>query len=176
MDPNRLNPGEKTAAESDYQKKFNRKQQPGSDAKNLKQQEASGGDASWKTNTNKKKPADSSPKKGRFGFKGRRGGKLRHASAFGFIIAILLFGVWYTSVFAPNILLVNIKEMYTNDLADATVALNAYYWKMMNYKLGHSNCGDKQSIKCKLSTMSRAQKKAFEKSGFTVLGSKVTED
>ena len=86
------------------------------------------------------------------------------------MIGIIVLGVWYTSVFAPNILLVNIKEMYTNDLTDATVALNTYYWKMMNYKLGHSNCSEPQSIKCKLSTMSRAQKQAFEKSGFTVLG------
>lgn len=172
----RLNPAEQTAAESDYQKKFNRTEQTADpQSKSLKDQEASGGDAAWKTTTKGKKKAEQT-KKGRFGFAGRRAGKLRHASAFGFIISLILMGVWYTSVFAPNILMVNIKEMYTNDLSDATIALNSYYWKMMNYKIGRANCGEQKSIKCRLSTMSRAQKQAFEKNGFTVIGTKVKED
>lgn len=175
MSPDRLNPAERSAAESDYQKKFNPKQSDS--AKKLKQQEASGGDSSWKTSTQgKKSEKKQEPKKGRFKFLGGRSGKLRRGSAFGFIIFLILGGVWYTSVFAPNILLVNIKEMYTNDLADATVALDVYTKKMFAMKIGMSQCGDKQSIKCKLSTMSRGQKKAFEKQGFTVLANKVEED
>lgn len=174
MADDRLNPGNKSAADADYDKKFNRVN--GAPApKDIKQQEAAGSDADWKTTTAKKKKQDSA-KKGRFRFAGRRGGKLRQGSAFAFILGILMLGVWYTSVFAPNILLVNIKEMYTNDLADATIALNTYYWKLMNYKIGRPQCGEQESIKCRLSTMSRAQKKAFEKQGFIVLGAKVKED
>lgn len=170
--------GEKSVAQSDYEKKFNRGPGSANPVKNLKEKEATGGDdASWKTSATGKKQKKQQPaKKGKFRFMGRHGGKIRQGSAFGFIIGMLALGVWYTSVFAPNILLVNIKEMYTNDLADATIALNTYYWKMMNYKIGRAQCGEKQSIKCKLSTMSRAQKKAFEKHGFTVLGAKVQED
>lgn len=170
------NPGNKTAAEADYEKKFNQRKLGTTDGSDLKAKEAAG-DAGWKTtDVEKKKQEKASDKKGRFGFAGRHAGKLRSGSAFVFIIAMLGLGVWYTSVFAPNILLVNVKEMYTNDLADATIALDTYYKKMMNYKIGRPNCGEKESIKCKLSTMSRAQKKAFEKHGFTVLGSKVDED
>lgn len=168
----RQNPAEQSAAESDYQKKFNQ-QRTGDKKSDLKTQEATP-DTEWKAAIKKTgKPAD---KKGRFRFAGRHAGKLRKGSAFGFIIVLLLAGVWYSSVFAPNILLVNIKEMYTNDLADATIALDTYYKKMMNYKIGRSNCSNQQSIKCKLSTMSRAQKQAFEDKGFIVLGQKVRED
>ncbi len=172
----RLNPASPDVAESDYEKKFNRKNTPAESTKKLKEQESSGGDAAWKTTTKKKKTDDTDGKKGRFGFVGRRGGKLRRGSAFVFIVCMILGGVWYTSILAPNILLVNIKEMYTNDLADATVALDAYYKKAMAFKIGMSQCDEPNSIKCKLTTMSRAQKKAFEKQGFTVIGNKVTED
>ncbi len=175
MADSRLEPTNKTAAESDYDKKFNQRLAT-KEVSDLKEQEAAP-DATWKTVTKKKGQNDKDKgKKGRFRFVGRRAGALRNGSAFAFVIAMVGLGVWYTSVFAPNILLVNIKEMYTNDLADATVALDAYYKKMMNYKIGRSNCGEKDSIKCKLSTMSRAQKIAFEKRGFTVLGTKVEED
>ncbi len=164
----------KNAAERDYEKKFNPTEQGDpKNARDLRDKEETG-DANWKTVAKKK--SGTSDKKGRFGFSGRRAGKLRHASAFGFIAGIVLLGVWYTSIFAPNILLVNMKEMYTNDLADATIALDTYYKKMMNYKIGRSNCSEKDSIKCKLSTMSRTQKLAFEKRGFTVIGSKIQED
>lgn len=170
----RLNPAEQTAAESDYEKKFNQKNASTESTKKLKEREASGGDAAWKTTT--KQSTNKTDKKGRFAFAGRRSGKLRHMSAFSFVIFMIIGGIWYTSVLAPNILLVNIKEMYTNDLADATVALDAYYKKAMAYKIGMSQCDEPTSIKCKLTTMSRAQKKAFEKQGFTVIGTKVTED
>ncbi|HUO61877.1 MAG TPA: hypothetical protein VMT96_00290 [Candidatus Bathyarchaeia archaeon] len=170
----RPNPAEATVAEQDYDKKFNR--HADQDARDIKDQEKSP-DATWKTDT-KKKRADikndsKATKKGRFGFVGRRAGAVRSGSAFMFVIAMIGLGVAYTSVFAPNILLVNIKEMYTNDLSDATIALDAYYKKMMNYKIGHSNCGDQQDIKCKLSTMPQALVNSFQKYGFTVLGTQV---
>jgi hypothetical protein len=174
----RYNPGERSAAESDYKKKFDRTNKHSvSDAKKLKEQENTGGDTFWKQDDKDKKDTDKKDsQKGRFKFLGGRSGHLRKGSALFFVFVLVLGGVLYTSILAPNILLVNIKEMYTNDLADATVALDAYTKKMMNYKIGRSNCGEKDSIKCKLSTMSRAQKKAFEKQGFTVLGTKVEED
>lgn len=168
----RLNPGEQTAAESDYQKKFNK--DITAEAKDLKDKE-SAPQTEWKTVT-KKKADSKKDEKGRFRLVGRKAGALRNGSAFLFVIGIIGLGVVYTSVFVPNIILVNLKEMYTNDLSDATIALNSYYWKLMNYKIGQSQCSDKQSIKCKLSTMSRAQYLSFQKHGFTVLGSKVQED
>lgn len=169
------NPGTKTAADRDYEKKFNSRESK-KHAGNLKNLEESPG-AEWKTSVKKKQGEKTkSPKRRRFGFAGRRAGAIQNGSAIAFIVAILFGGVWYTSIFAPNIILVNIKEMYTNDLADATFALDVYYRKMLSYKIGRSNCGEQDSIKCKLSTMSRAQKQAFEKQGFTVLGSKLQED
>ena len=176
-----LNPGDKTVADADYEKKFN-KQPKSAEAKKLKEQEAAP-DADWKTITKTKKRSSSDDDKGRFRFVGRRAGSFRNGSAFLFIVGVVMLGVMYTSVFAPNIILVNLKEMYVNDLADTTTALNTYYWKLMNYKIGQSQCSGGGSnenpsgdIKCKLSTMSRQQKLAFEKQGFTVLGSKVRED
>lgn len=165
----RLNPAEQSAAESDYQKKFNRTGTNKSADDSLKAQEAAGGDASWKTTTQKKTDKKEA-KKGRFGFKGGRKGKLRKGSAFAFIFALIGIGVWYTSVFAPNILLVNIKEMYTNDLADATTALEIYTQVMYFNKIGPMSgqgCDDAKSIKCKLTTMSRSQKESFERQGFS---------
>lgn len=170
----RPNPAEQTAAESDYAKKFNRdaKEQAVKNTKKLQEQESQG-DATWKTATTKKANDD---KKKRFRFTGRRAGRLHHASVFVFIFVVLGVGVWYTSIFAPNIILVNMKEMYTNDLSDSTIALDTYYKGIMAMKINRSECGEKDSIKCKLTTMSRAQKAAFEKQGFIVLGTKVSED
>lgn len=103
-------------------------------------------------------------------------GNMHHKSAFAFIVAVLLLGVAYTSVLAPNIMLVNIKDLYTNDLADATTALSKYTLKMIDFKIGKADCGDKDTIKCKLTTMSRNQKKTLERHGFKVNGEKVEED
>jgi len=166
------NPAEKTASDADYDKKFN-KQEITAEAKKLKEQEAAQS-AEWKITRKKKRDDDA--KQGRFRFLKRRGGAVKNGSAVAFVVGIIALGVFYTSIFAPNIILVNIKEMYTNDLADATIALDAYYWKLMSYKIGMSQCNDVNSIKCKLSTMSRAQKEAFEKQGFFVMGDKVKQD
>jgi len=172
MDPKHLNPAEKTASEADYEKKFNRSA-ASNEAKGLKDQESTP-DAGWKTVTKEKKSDSDEAKKARFRFVGRRAGAVRNGSAFLFIIGLLGLGVVYTSLFAPNIILVNVQQMYTNDLSDATSALYDYYWKLMNYKIGRPQCGDKESIKCKLSTMSQAQYNSFQKHGFTVLGQLVT--
>lgn len=171
------NPGNQTAAEADYEKKFNRIGKKAPDSKDLKNKEAEG-DASWKTAASKKTESgqQAPKKKGMFSFAGRRAGALRRGSAFLFIFGILGIGVMYTSVFAPNILLVNVKEMYTNDLADATTALEIYTQIMYFNKLGPlsgQDCSggaqtmDSYSMKCKLSTMSRSQLQAFESQGFS---------
>ncbi len=176
----RPNPTERTAAESDYEKKFNRIGSSES-VEGVKAQEKTP-DTEWKTSlekTSADKKTKKKNKKGKFRFLGRRAGARRNGSAFLFIIGVIGLGVVYTSVFAPNIIMVNIKEMYSNDLYDGSIALASYYWKMMNYKIGRPQCNgntENPDIKCKLSTMSRAQKKAFEKHGFTVLGTKVNQN
>lgn len=102
--------------------------------------------------------------------------QIRNKSAFAFVIGIILMGIAYASLFAPNIILVNMKDLFVNDLADATTALSKYSIKMIDYKLGKSDCSDKETIKCKLTTMSRAQVLTFKKFGFTVNGEKIEED
>lgn len=171
-----INPGNKNAAASDYDKKFNRIGNKAPDSKDLKNKESEG-DANWKTSTAKKtEPTELPKKKGVFRFAGRRAGAIRSGSAFLFIIGIIGLGVAYTSVFAPNILLVNMKEMYTNDLADATTALEIYSQVMYFNKIGPlsgQDCSgggqsmDTYPIKCKLTTMSRSQVETFEKQGFS---------
>ena len=137
----------------------------------IKSLESHANDSHWKT-TDIGKGSDAKTIRVQRG----RLGRLRHGSAYAFIIGLIVSGVWFSSVFAPNIIMVNIKEMFTNDLADATIALFTYDKTMLNYKIGHADCGDKDTIKCKLSTMSRQQVKSLEKAGFTVNGDKVTED
>lgn len=94
----RLNPGDKTVAESDYAKKFDRiaKEQSVKNTKKLQEQEAAG-DTTWKTDT--KKPADKGGSKSKFRFAGRRAGKIHHISVFTFIFITLGLGLWYTSFF-----------------------------------------------------------------------------
>lgn len=176
-----LNPAEKTASDRDYEKKFKHNQQSPDDPETLKTKEASI-DSSWQNGQKSETHRQSSRKKrglkiGLFGAAG-----LRKGSAFVFIIGFILAGVWYTSVLAPNILLVNVKEMYTNDLADATTALDIYTQLMFTFKIGPEAGQDcvkgqeVQSIKCKLTTMSRSQKNIFEKQGWIVFADKVYED
>lgn len=172
-------------ANDDYEQKFNttsnrlnKLESAGdkddqSNPDNLKAQEEHGEDKRWKTSTSNK--ADEKKRKER---RKQRGplGRLRHNSAYLFVVGLILLGVWFSSIFAPNILLVNMKEMFTNDLADATIALYTYDKKMLGNRLGKADCNNKKSIKCKLSTMSRQEVKAYEKAGFTVEGDKVEED
>ena len=160
-----------TAADKDYDQKFNRTgkhlksleaeaaAQP-TDAKSVKEQE---------TNVAKlAKPSKPAAKK--VPLAKRLSRSIRHKSAFAFIVGLLLLGVGYSTIFAPNIIMVNMKELFTNDLADATVALYTYDKKMVANRIGKSDCGEPDSIKCKLSTMSRNEKKAFERAGFIING------
>ncbi len=139
---------------------------------NLKDQEAKGS-GKWITKTTSKRSSQSSSTKRR-----KLRGSLRNKSAFGFIFVLLFIGIGYSSILAPNLILVNIKDLFTNDLADATTALGRYSIKMIDHKLGpgKADCADPETITCKLTTMSRAQVLEFKKRDFTVVGSKVTED
>lgn len=175
-------------AEDDYREKFN------TTSNKLNRLESRGstsgdpdttspGDTKGKEVKAEKKQLESSQKTKRAAEKrkqkqARRGliGKIRQNSAYVFIVGLIVLGVWFSSIFAPNILLVNMKEMFTNDLADATIALYTYDKKMLDNRLGKADCGEKDSIKCKLSTMSRHEVKAYEKAGFTINGDKVEED
>ncbi|MBI3889487.1 hypothetical protein HY312_02850 [Candidatus Saccharibacteria bacterium] len=123
----------------------------------------------WKTTTN------SSEKRSQ-AIRSRLRGNIRNKSSFVFVLIVLLAGLWYSSVFAPNLILVNVKDLFTNDLADATTALSKYTVKMIDYKLGKADCGDPDTIKCKLTTMSRAQVLTFQKHGFKINGQKIEED
>lgn len=134
----------------------------------IKKQEKAGGNVA---NVRKKKTTEKQVPFGK-----RVLGNMHHKSAFVFIVVVLLLGIAYTSVLAPNIMLVNIKDLYTNDLADATTALSKYTLKMIGFKIGKADCGDKDTIKCKLTTMSRNQKNTLEHHGFKVNGEKVEED
>lgn len=123
----------------------------------------------WKTKTKSDEERSAS-------IRSRLKGTMRNKSAVAFIAVILLGGIWYSSILAPNLMLVNIKDLFTNDLADATTALSKYSLKMIDYKLGKADCGDPDTIKCKLTTMSRSQVLNFKKNGFEVSGQKVEED
>lgn len=178
-DDEKLNPS-RNSAESDYNQKFNKT------SKQLNEQENSpeNNDDTKKepikdlekkgsiTGTRKRQPASNAHKS----FAARVTGSMRHKSAFAFIAVVFLGGLWYSSILAPNIILVNMKDLFTNDLADSTTALSKYSLKMIGYKLGKADCSDKESIKCKLTTMSRAQVLAFKKHGFEVQGQKLEED
>lgn len=168
------------AARADYERKFDRTSKQLNELEktsantteqakeDVKKQEKSGGNI--KT-VRKKKPAEKRAPLGK-----RILGSMHHKSAFVFIAIVLLLGGAYISVLAPNIMLVNIKDLYTNDLADATTALSKYSLKMIGFKIGKADCGNKDTIKCKLTTMSRNQKDTLERHGFKVNGEKVEED
>lgn len=175
----RLNPSEITASERDYDHKFNRPLYNNVGSENIKNQEKAG-DSLWheqpksdrtKAFNNQRRVG---PQKIKLWFLNSQ--RLKKSSAFLFIFGFLIAAVWYASVFAPNILLVNIKETYTNDLADATTALEIYTQILYTYKIGPGvsgqGCNDKPVL-CRLTTMSNSQKAAFEKNGWLVVGEKV---
>ncbi len=172
------NPNQSDSAEADYDEKFNR---TGKKLNSL--EEESLDDSTVTKGSVKQQEADAVVIKNKTKTEkvtvplGKRLAlNIRNKSAFVFVIGIILMGIAYASLFAPNIVLVNIKDLFVNDLADATTALSKYSIKMIDYKLGKSDCSDKDTIKCKLTTMSRAQVLSFKKFGFTVNGEKVEED
>lgn len=180
MDPKNPNSPQHDAANDDYDRKFNKKL-------SLKDQEENPTAVDNKNEATSLKDKEKAPTTHKVTISGKKGGakpskirqmigSARHKSAMGFVTTMLLLGIGYAAIFAPNIIMVNIKEMFTNDLADATVALYTYNKKMMNHKIGKADCGDTESIQCRLSTMPRSLKLAFDRAGFKVNGEKVEED
>lgn len=181
-----LNPSEKSASQKDYEKKFDRSYRKSEEKNSLKNKEL-GSDNEWLQNRQKATDNASAAEK-----KGRRKQRLRlrppksrflkKGSAFLFIFGLIAAGVWYTSILAPNILLVNTKEIYTNDLADATTALQIYTQISYLNKIGPQSgtecnpAGGVQPIKCRLTTFSRYEKLAFERQGWIVIAQKIGED
>lgn len=178
METPNTNPNQSDSAEADYDEKFNR---TGKKLSSLEEESLEGSTAN--KGSVKQQEADvvvtknkTKTEKVTVPLGKRLALNIRNKSAFVFVIGIILMGIAYASLFAPNIILVNIKDLFVNDLADATTALSKYSIKMIDYKLGKSDCSDKETVKCKLTTMSRAQVLAFKKFGFTVNGEKVEED
>lgn len=185
----RLNPSENNVSERDYEQKFNRSLSSNAGAADIKEQELTG-DRSWqvnKKNSSKKVSTEDTKKNNKnFWLKNRllSPGRLKRGSAFFFIFGVVGAAVWYASVLAPNILLVNTKEIYTNDLADATTALEIYTQISYLNKIGPqsaSDCknnGNKeiQSVKCRLTSFSRYEKQAFERQGWIVIAEEIGKD
>jgi arabinan endo-1,5-alpha-L-arabinosidase len=87
-------------------------------------------------------------------------------------------GLFYLS---PGLLLVQIKEVFTNYSADASRAAPMRYQKLMNYTLGNKKvdkvCAKKPSgVKCRVGTFSDTQIRDYERAGFKLNGVKVEEN
>lgn len=92
-------------------------------------------------------------------------------------LAALIFGGAGLGLFflSPGLLLVQIKEVFTNYGSDASRAAPVRYKKLMNYTLGNNKvdaaCAKSpSSVKCKVGTFSEKQVKAYEDAGFKVRG------
>lgn len=102
----------------------------------------------------------------------------RKKSASLFITIGLLGGGLGASFFSfPGLLLVQMKEVFTNYGSSASRAAPARYNKMLKYTIGSPDaakaCEKPTSKKCKLGTMSEEQKANYEKEGFKVNGEAV---
>jgi len=92
-------------------------------------------------------------------------------------IGALLFGGAGLGLFflSPGLLLVQMKEVFTNYGSSSSRAAIPRYNKMLQYTIGNdkvdSACNSKPTgVKCRLGTMSDGQKKAYEKAGFKING------
>lgn len=139
--------------------------QPGGPSKNIddaKDQEERGG---WANNVS----GNHQPAAGRFS-------ALKKKGPLGLIIGVLLGGgTGLSMLFSPALLLVQIKNVFTNDLSDSTPALSIrsdaiLYNKIKGVQKTLGICGATVTIRCKFSTMSNRQIKNFEKAGIKVEG------
>ena len=114
------------------------------------------------------------------GFLGKLGAGSKRFGPSGGIIGLLLFGIIGLgggSTFLASSLLINIKEVFHNDRADATRVNNFFSRASLSYKMGKNagtGCG-KIAIKCKLSTFSEKQLQDYQKYGFTLEGEELDE-
>jgi len=92
-------------------------------------------------------------------------------------IGAFLFGGAGLGLFflSPGLLLVQMKEVFTNYGSSSSRAAIPRYNKMLQYTIGNPKvdtaCNKSaSSVKCRLGTMSDTQKKAYEKAGFKING------
>ncbi|MEP6710302.1 MAG: peptidoglycan DD-metalloendopeptidase family protein [Candidatus Saccharibacteria bacterium] len=91
-----------------------------------------------------------------------------------FIVSFLLGGGALSSfLLSPGLLLVQIKEVLTNDGSDSSRAATARYNQTLKYMIGNKTACKVPGIKCKLATMSDVQRKSYEAAGFTIDGDDV---
>jgi|GEM_PF-844193 len=89
-----------------------------------------------------------------------------------------LIGFLMSTFLSPALLLVHIKNVFLNDLSDATPALTIRTDHMMrnmiksNVSVRAGFCSSKVTVRCKFSTMSGRMERKFKKAGFTVEGDK----
>lgn len=79
----------------------------------------------------------------------------------------MLIGVIVSVIFAPSLMLVNMKEQIANDLNDAGGAYFIFTHKVLGAQLGANSC-DEETITCKFKTMSNMLKDRFENYGIEV--------
>ncbi len=110
--------------------------------------------------------------------KGRFSG-LKRKSPIAVIFALLGGGGFLmTTLLSPALLLMHVKNVFLNDLSDATPAQIMRSDRMMRNwvkdKVGvrAGFCGSKVTVRCKFATMSKRMEKKFTKAGFTVEGDK----
>ncbi|MDB5165245.1 MAG: transglycosylase, family [Candidatus Saccharibacteria bacterium] len=116
------------------------------------------------------------PEKRKIDFKGIR----KKVGPLGFFGAILFggggLGLFF---FSPGLLLVQMKEIFTNYGSSASRAAPARYNKMLKYTVGNPKvkaacASNPAGKKCTLGTMSEAQKSNYEKAGFKMVGDDVS--
>lgn len=115
------------------------------------------------------------PGKGKIDLKGI----WKKVGPFGFIGAILFggggLGMFF---FSPGLLLVQMKEIFTNYGSSASRAAPARYNKMLKYTINNTKvkvacASNPTGKKCTLGTMSETQKANYEKAGFKINGEDV---
>ncbi len=99
----------------------------------------------------------------------------------GGIIGLLLFafiGVGGGTVSLAGSLLINVKEIFHNDRADASRANKQYSRAFYANKFNSKNnaCGSQIKIKCKMGTVSKSEVKKFQKEGFKIKGAEIDKD
>lgn len=82
-------------------------------------------------------------------------------------VLIVVVGIVGSIIFAPSLMLVNMKEQIANDLNDAGGAYYIFTHKVLGAQLGGDSCDD-ETINCKFKTMSNMLKDRFEDYGIDV--------
>lgn len=99
---------------------------------------------------------------------------LKKRGPLGLILAILLGGGVVGTIFvSPSVLLLQIREVMVEKFNVQLPAMNARYGRVIDSKVDSATnglCGTKISVKCRYSTMSKAQVARFSAANITVEG------